>query len=65
MRTLLAALLVSLSVQAKDTVRIAFVEKFVCAPAPFQSPRTGFGYRVALMPKSSATRYNSHRATQS
>ncbi len=30
-------------------VRIAFVEKFVCAPAPFQSPRTGFGSSVALI----------------
>ena len=32
------------------------VEKLVCAPAPFQSPLTGFGSRVAEMPKSSAVR---------
>ena len=31
-------------------------EKFVCAPAPFQSPLTGFGSSVALTLNSSATR---------
>lgn len=35
---------------------IAFVEKLVCAPAPFQSPSMGLGSNVTITPKSSATR---------
>ncbi len=45
--------------------RMALVEKLVCAPAPFQSPRTGLGSSVAYTSKSSAMRNSSHRATQS
>ncbi len=45
--------------------RMALVEKLVWAPAPFQSPMTGFGSKVANTPKSSAIRNRSHRATQS
>ncbi len=45
--------------------RIAFVEKFVWAPAPFQSPSMGLGSRVAKTPKSSAMRKRSHRAIHS
>src|SRR5436309_3299471 len=44
---------------------MAFVEKLVCAPAPFQSPITGLGSSVAETPKSSAMRYSSHRAIHS
>ncbi len=34
---------------------MGFVEKLVWAPAPFQSPSIGFGSRVTMTPKSSAT----------
>ena len=36
--------------------RISLVEKLVWAPAPFQSPFTGFGSRVAATSKFSAMR---------
>lgn len=35
---------------------MAFVEKFVWAPAPFQSPSIGLGSKVTITPKFSATR---------
>ena len=38
---------------------------FVCAPAPFQSPRTGFGWRVMLVPYASPMRYSRYRAIHS
>ena len=47
---------------AAQYARIAAVEKFVCAPAPFQSPRTGFGCSVMVTPNSSPMRYSSQRA---
>lgn len=41
---------------------IAWVEKLQWAPAPFQSPGTGFGSSVTTTPNSSATRCNKKRA---
>lgn len=41
---------------------IACVEKLQWAPAPFQSPGTGFGSSVTTIPNSSATRCNMKRA---
>ena len=45
--------------------RMAFVEKLVCAPAPFQSPLIGFAAKLTSTSNSSAMRSRSQRATQS
>lgn len=42
---------------------IRSVEKFVCAPAPFQLPSTGFGSKDTTTPNSSATLIKMYRAT--
>ena len=45
--------------------RIAFVEKLVWHPAPFQSPGIGFGLKLTWTPNSSAIRNNKYLYTQS
>ncbi len=44
---------------------MAMVEKFVWAPAPFQSPFWGLAAKEITMSKSSAMRCSSQRATYS
>jgi hypothetical protein len=45
--------------------RICLVEKFVWAPAPFQSPLMGLASKLTSTSKSSAMRSSSQRATHS